>query len=161
MLKYSELQKNKTKVLLPNGCTGVVTEISPIKTMQGGLLRGRDKVKVAYTTKRGNTEAWFQLRDLRAYKLVPVKVNTDIQPVPEGKESWKSEDTYNGVEIVRGVGMTKDVIVPDVIDPPKEQKYDGVLTVERLNKSLKGINTSKPSINDLFDIDKCNNEESN
>ena len=108
-----------------------------------------------------------------------MKVNTDIQPVPEGKESWKSQNTYNGVEIVKGVGMTKDVIVPDVVDmselkedtleyPPKEQMYDGVLTVERLNKSLKGMNTSKPStccegktsINDLFDTDKDNNEKS-
>ena len=113
-----------------------------------------------------------------------MKVNTDIQPVPEGKESWKSQNTYNGVEIVKGVGMTKDVIVPDVVDmselkedtleyPPKEQKYDGVLTVDSLNKSLKGmnkvitqeeyneINTPKPSINDLFDTDKDNNEKSN
>ena len=145
MLKYEQLQKNKTRVLLPNGFTGVVTEISPIKTMQGGLLRGRNKVKVAYTTKTGQTEAWFQLRDLRAYKLVPVKVNTDIQPVPEGKESWKSKDTYNGVEIVRGVGMTKEVVVADVVD------------MSELNE----VNTSKPSINDLFDTDKDNSEESN
>ena len=144
MLKYSELQKNVTKVLLPNGCTGVVTEISPIKTMDGGLLRGRDKVKVAYTTKTGNTEAWFQLRQLQTYTLVVKKVNTDIQPVPVGKESWKSEDTFNGTEIVEPRGKTEEVIVPDgkineLFKVDEKAKIDAFVIDEEASKRVEKL----------------------
>jgi hypothetical protein len=76
--------------MLPNGMTGVVTMKSPIKTMEGGLLRGRDKVKVRYITDKGGVnESWFQLRDLRSYELVPKKVPNVVQPPNEGDEPWK------------------------------------------------------------------------
>ena len=116
MIKWEELEVNKTKVLLPNDCVGIVTNLSPIKQMKGGLLRGRDKVKCRYTTPtRGETEAWFALSSLRKYEIVIKKIVTDVQPVGQGKEPWKTKDTFNGTPIVDPT-KTEEVIVPKSTD---------------------------------------------
>lgn len=140
MLKWCELQKNVTKVMLPNDCIGLVTEISPIQTMKGGLLRGRDKVKCSYTTRKGGwTEAWFQLRQLRKYEIVVKKIVTDVQPVPQGEESWKSEE-LEPVKVIDQV-KTEEVIVPVI----------GGTIVELDEKIGKLIEDNKEVINKLED----------
>lgn len=165
MLKYEELKEGKTKVLLPNDIVGVVTSISPMKTMKGGLLRGRDKVKCAYSTPNGGmTEAWFQLSKLRKYEIVIKKIATDVQPVEKGKEPWKSEDTFNGTEII-DQAKTEEVIVPmedetktlsDAI-PVNTQSYDGELTKEM----IENLNVVAPRLSPLTEDELKNVVEDN
>ncbi len=146
MLEYKQLQKGVTKVLLPNDCVGTVTEISPMKTMKGGLMRGRDKVKVAYVTVKGGwTEAWFQLRQLRKYEIVIKKIPNDIQPVEQGEEPWKEKDTFNGTPIIDQT-KTEEVIVPVV-----ENGIDITLNdkVEKLMEDNKEVSSFIPDLDGL------------
>lgn len=170
MLQYKELKAGFTKVLLPNGFVGLVTDISPISTVKGGLLRGRGKVKCSYNTgKGGQTEGWFQLGSLRKYEIVIKKIPNDVQPVEQGEEPWKAKDTFNGTKIVDQtkveevivpvVGATENIIesgINDVI-PTNTQNYAGKLSmdmVEKMNEIAPPVNLNEDEIKEIMEDNK-------
>jgi hypothetical protein len=171
-MQWKELRIG-VKVLLPNDCVGVITEMSPLKTMQGGLVRGRDKVKCRYTTRNtGETEAWFAISSLRKYEIVIKKVPTEVQPPKEGEEPWKTRDTFNGVEIVdpfkteeviipveddKVMGSTENIIesgVSEVI-PTNVQDYSGTLT----EKDVEKLNDIAPRLSPRYEGMGCTSNE--